>query len=55
MKKALSYFIEKATDWLFIRKRSPALIVFRTGASILLTTLVGSWALTFVYKDAELA
>ncbi|MGI2180504.1 SAVED domain-containing protein [Shewanella frigidimarina] len=52
MKKVLSYFIEKATDWLF-RKRSPALIVFRTGASILLTTLVGSWALTFVYKDAE--
>ncbi|WDE02377.1 SAVED domain-containing protein [Thalassomonas actiniarum] len=52
MKKAISYFIEKAADW-FFRKRSPALIVLRVGGSILLATLVGSWALTLVYKDAE--
>jgi hypothetical protein len=52
MKQAVSYFIEKAADWLF-RKRSPALIVFRAGVSLSLATLVGSWAVTFVYSDAE--
>jgi hypothetical protein len=54
MKKASSYFIEKAADWLF-RKRSPALIVFRTGVGLLSVALVGSWAVTFIYKDAERA
>ena len=51
MKKAISYFIEKAADWLF-RRRSSALIVFRTGATIFTMTLVGSWAVSFSYSDA---
>tara|TARA_R110002167_G_scaffold49026_3_gene143950 strand:- start:839 stop:1942 length:1104 start_codon:yes stop_codon:yes gene_type:complete len=52
MKKAISYFIEKAADWLF-RKRSPALIVFRAGVGLLSVTLVGSWAVSLMYVDAE--
>ncbi|WP_368873625.1 SAVED domain-containing protein [Shewanella algae] len=52
MKKAASYFIEKAADWLF-RKRSSALIVFRAGVSLLSVTLVGSWAVSFMFADAE--
>lgn len=52
MKKAISYFIEKAADWLF-RKRSPALMVFRAGIYLLPLTLAGSWAVSFMYKDAE--
>lgn len=51
MKKSISYFIEKAADWLF-RRRSSALIVFRTGAALLTMTLVGSWAVSFSYSDA---
>jgi hypothetical protein len=51
MKEAISYFIEKAADWLF-RRRSPALIVFRTGAALLPVTLIGSWAVSFSYSDA---
>lgn len=50
MKKAISYFIEKASDWLF-RRRSPALIIFRTGAALLTMTLLGSWAVSFSYSD----
>lgn len=52
MKKAISYFIEKAADWLF-RKRSPALIVFRAGVGLLSVTLVGSWAVSLMYVDAD--
>lgn len=51
MKKAISYFIEKAADWLF-RRRSSALIVFRTGGALLSMTLIGSWAVSFSYSDA---
>ncbi|MGO2372372.1 MAG: hypothetical protein ACTH5C_08445 [Pseudoalteromonas prydzensis] len=51
MKKAISYFIKKAADWLF-RRRSPALIVFRAGAALLTVTLFGSWAVSFSYSDA---
>lgn len=51
MKKSISYFIERAADWLF-RRRSSALIVFRTGAALLTITLVGSWAVSFSYSDA---
>lgn len=51
MKKAISYFIKKASDWLF-RRRSPALIVFRTGAALLTMTLFGRWAVSFSYSDA---
>ncbi|MGI2142774.1 SAVED domain-containing protein [Shewanella frigidimarina] len=52
MKKAICYFIEKAADWLF-RRRSPALMVFRAGVYLLPMTLAGSWAISFMYKDAE--
>lgn len=52
MKKAISYFIEKAVDWLF-RRSSPALMVFRAGVYLLPLTLAGSWAISFMYKDAE--
>lgn len=52
MKKSISYFIEKAADWLF-RKRSPALMVFRAGVYLLPLTLAGGWAVSIMYKDAE--
>lgn len=52
MKKSISYFIEKAADWLF-RKRSPALMVFRAGVYLLPLTLAGGWAVSIIYKDAE--
>ncbi|MCH2256018.1 MAG: SAVED domain-containing protein [Alteromonas sp.] len=51
MKKAISYFIEKAADWLF-RRRSSALIVFRTGGVLLSMTLIGSWGVSLSYSDA---
>lgn len=54
MKNAVNYFIEKAADWLF-RKRSPALIVFRAGVSLLSLILGGSCVVTFVYRDSERA
>lgn len=50
MKHAVSYFIKKAADWLF-RKRSPALLVFRSGVCLTLATLVGSWTVSVVYSD----
>ncbi|WP_339145207.1 SAVED domain-containing protein [Pseudoalteromonas galatheae] len=52
MKNTFSYFIKRATDWLF-RKRSPALITFQSGMSLLTMCLVGSWALSFSYEDAK--
>jgi hypothetical protein len=52
MRQAVSYFIVKAADCLF-RKRSPALLVFRAGVSLLLATLIGSWAVSLVYRDTE--
>ncbi|MXR69578.1 SAVED domain-containing protein [Shewanella sp. JBTF-M18] len=52
MKKSISYFIEKAADWLF-RKRSPALMVFRAGVYLLPLTLAGGWAVSIMYKDTE--
>lgn len=52
MKKAISYFIEKAADW-FCRKRSPALIIIRVGVGLLSVDLIGSWAVSFMYTDAE--
>tara|TARA_B100000446_G_scaffold187368_1_gene216319 strand:+ start:1047 stop:2150 length:1104 start_codon:yes stop_codon:yes gene_type:complete len=51
MKKAISYFIEKAADW-FFRRRSSALIVFRTGGVLLSMTLFGSWGVSLSYSDA---
>jgi hypothetical protein len=52
MKKAVSYFIKKAADWIF-RKRSPALIVFRTGVGLLFATLLGGIAVSVVYIDTN--
>ncbi len=52
MKDAISYFIRKAADWLF-RRRSPALMVFRAGVALLFISLAGSWAVSFMYADAE--
>ena len=50
MKKATSYFIEKAANWLF-RKRSPALTIFRAGITLITMTLAGGWATSFSYDD----
>ncbi|MBJ7539918.1 SAVED domain-containing protein [Marinomonas transparens] len=50
MKHAVSYFIKKAADWLF-RKRSPALLVFRSGVCLILATVVGGWTVSVVYSD----
>lgn len=52
MKHAVSYFIVKAADWIF-RKRSPALFMVRVGSALTLMTVGGSWAISFVYRDAE--
>lgn len=52
MKNAISNFIDKAGDWLF-RKRSPALIVLRAGGVLLSISLFGSWAVSFMYADAD--
>lgn len=52
MKDAISYFIRKAADWLF-RRRSSALMVFRAGVALLFISLAGSWAVSFMYADAE--
>lgn len=46
----LSNFIIKGTDWLF-RRKSPALIIFRSGISILLLTTAGSLMVQLNYQN----
>lgn len=45
----ITHIVHKAADWAF-RKRSPALIVFRSGISLLSLTLVGNLALNAHYE-----
>ncbi|MEZ8627880.1 SAVED domain-containing protein [Vibrio splendidus] len=49
--KLLTYIIVQTINWLF-RKRSPALLVFRTGASFIPIALVGGMAFNVQYETA---
>lgn len=49
---SFQYFFRKATDWIF-RKKSPALILVRIGASLITLILTGSWVVGIAFQNQE--